>query len=81
MNRILGEPRTAREILSLTLIDDCDHENIMVAAGEMVAAGLGHYYYQGLYTDPRDGSTCWTRFRTMHKESRLTTVDYYGRID
>ena len=70
---------TARSILASTLQDD----TIMSAAGELVAAGMGFYHYQGTYTgnDSGHGSTFWTRFPTMHKESRITVVDYYGRID
>ena len=75
--------RSARSILGSTLQADGYHNAIMLAAGELVAAGMGFYHYQGTYTgnDSGHGSTFWTRYPTMHKESRVTVVDYYGRID
>jgi len=68
-------PRTASMILSSTLIDDSYHQNIMVAAGELVAYRLGHLVY---HTQWASGTTAW--HDTDKWLSRYVTVSRYGVV-
>ena len=67
--------RSARSILASTLWADNYHNAIMLAAGELVAHGLGEYLYRGDYS-PDNGKTIW-----RSPDGYWVDVDQYGGID
>ena len=69
-------PKTAANILAATLLDDPYHNVIMVAAGEMVAAGMGYFTYHTQYAG---GTTAWTHTGPFGN-FRYLQVDSNGHI-
>ena len=65
--------KTARGILGSTLWADNYHNAIMLAAGELVAAGMGGYEYLCQWSS---GKTCWT---SLNRHNTIT-VDRYGKV-
>ena len=68
--------KTARAILGQALIDDSYHDNIMVAAGELVAyVWYSNHRYIGQWSS---GSTLW--YPPDGSPMSSIIVDRYGRI-